>query len=896
MASPSGSRVGALRSPAGRGTLRLARYLLVRLVTVGLTISLGVFATVVLANRRGAIDQVVRNDIRNGVEYRLAAGLWTAETAEEAQHLQWEMEESAGLHLPFLPRHLRWLGNALAFRWGEAMAAESKDVLAYTSLSAVMGPSYTRFRVTQILATRLPFTLLLVGLADLIVFLLGIPLALALARRPGRWPDRIVGWLAPLASIPSWVHGILLVVVFGIGLQMLPFGGLYDTVPPETQGEAIRQIARHTILPVTAILLTLFLQCVSAWRGFFLIFSTEEYVELAVAQGLAPRVVERRYLLRPTLPYVITTFSLTLLGFWQMTTALEYFFDWPGIGQAYVHALQTYDIVVAVGTVVIFAYLLGFLVIGLDLACALVDPRIRLGGEGRALRVTARGRARPGTPRQGRRERPERQGMLRRPGAGELRARLADRRQSLRRAAAGLAALFRELVRDPPAVAGLGIIGLLLAMSLYALAAVPRGPATIAAAPVAVGEIPPPQNALPVWVNWFRAVDLPSTIALDSRSGQALKQVLPDQGAARHLRLTFTFDYPYHGVPQEMYLRLFARGTSKTFVTPRWIMPGGKEVPLAPRGVAGDEAYDLSENIPRSYLASHALAGQFRSREGRGGGQGGLAEYTALFTDPQDEEGRSVRGTYTVELDALGFEADSDLDAQLILVGRVWGWAGTDDARGDLWSALLWGAPSALIIGLGGGLVTTLTSLVLAAVGAWRGGWLDGLIQRLTEATMVLPILAVAVILRLLFGFSLWLVMASVVLVSALGTPVKAYRAAFLQVRGAAYIEAAQAYGAGNARVILRYMIPRIAPMIAPQLAILVPGFVFLEATLAIFGVSGTLPTWGNLIYTSLRAEVWQGNYLALIQPLGLCVLTGIGFALLGSALDRILNPRLKTA
>jgi len=872
----------------------MTRYLLVRLVTVGLTIALGVFATIVLANRNGAIDTVVANDIWYGAEYRVAAGLWGDISAEEVEIRKQAMEEAAGLHLPYLARHLRWLGNALAFRWGEAMAAESKDVSVYTGLSSLLGPSYTRFRVTHILASRLPLTLLLVGLADLAAFLLGIPLALALARRPGRWPDRIVGWLTPLASVPSWMHGIILVFVFGVGLHLLPFGGLFDTVPPETRGQAALQIAKHMILPVTAILLTLFLQCVSAWRAFFLVFSTEEYVELAVAQGMPHRTVERRYLLRPTLPYVITSFSLTLLGFWQMTTALEFFFNWPGIGQAYVQALQTYDIVVAVGTVVIFAYLLGFLVILLDLIYAMVDPRIRLGGDGQTMRVTVRRRARHVALSPERPAWQKRRSLFPPPTAGALRTGLADRWHSLRRGAAGLAAFFRELLRDPSAVAGLAIITLLLLMSAYALAVVPRGPATIEGEPLAVGEVPPPQNALPVWVNWFRAVDLPSTIALDSRSGQAVKEVLLAEGAARHLRLTFTFDYPYHGIPQEMVLRFFARGSSKVFVTPRWIMPGGQVVPLTARGVVADEAYDLSGSIPPSYLASHALAGQFRT-SGGGGGQGGLAPYTALFTAPQDEKGQSLRGTYTLELDALGFEAGSDLDAQLILVGRVWGWAGTDDARGDLWSALLWGAPAALVIGLGGGIVTTLISLILAAAGAWRGGWIDGLIQRLTEATMVLPVLAIAVILQRLFGFSLWLVMGSVVLVSALGTPVKSYRAAFLQVRGAAYIEAAQAYGARNSRIILRYMIPRIAPMIVPQLAILVPGFVFLEATLAIFGVSGSLPTWGNLIYTSLRTEVWQGNYVALLEPLTLCILTGLGFALLASALDRILNPRLKT-
>ena len=145
-----------------------------------------------------------------------------------------------------------------------------------------------------------------------------------------------------------------------------------------------------------------------------------------------------------------------------------------------------------------------------------------------------------------------------------------------------------------------------------------------------------------------------------------------------------------------------------------------------------------------------------------------------------------------------------------------------------------------------------------------------------------------------LFDLNLWFVLALIIALVAMGSPVKSYRSALLQVKEAAYIEAAQAYGASNWRIILHYMLPRIAPMVVPQLVILIPSYVFLEATLAIFGVSKELPTWGNMIYAGLRYGAWQGNYTWFLQPIVLLVLTGFGFALLGSALERIINPRLK--
>ena len=71
----------------------------------------------------------------------------------------------------------------------------------------------------------------------------------------------------------------------------------------------------------------------------------------------------------------------------------------------------------------------------------------------------------------------------------------------------------------------------------------------------------------------------------------------------------------------------------------------------------------------------------------------------------------------------------------------------------------------------------------------------------------------------------------------------------------------------------------RIASVVVPQLAFLVPGYIFLEATLAIFGVIGPLPTWGSLIYQSLREAPLQDNYFWIAEPIALLVLTG---ALLG--------------
>jgi peptide/nickel transport system permease protein len=130
------------------------------------------------------------------------------------------------------------------------------------------------------------------------------------------------------------------------------------------------------------------------------------------------------------------------------------------------------------------------------------------------------------------------------------------------------------------------------------------------------------------------------------------------------------------------------------------------------------------------------------------------------------------------------------------------------------------------------------------------------------------------------------------VVLNVFASPTKSFRAAFLQVRNAPYIEAARAYGASDGRIILQYLVPRILPMFIPQLVSLIPSYVFLEATLGIFNVRSDYPTWGRTIYDALRYGAHYGSSYWVLEPLSLLLLTGLAFAMLGFALERVLNPR----
>jgi len=253
-----------------------------------------------------------------------------------------------------------------------------------------------------------------------------------------------------------------------------------------------------------------------------------------------------------------------------------------------------------------------------------------------------------------------------------------------------------------------------------------------------------------------------------------------------------------------------------------------------------------------------------------------------------------LQGTYTLEVKILGFDPDTEVNAELVLLGQIYGAAGTDFYRRDLLVPMLWGMPFALVIGLFGAFLTTIVSMLFAAFGVWFGGWADSLVQRVTEANMILPVVAIAVLFYAFYGASLWVILTIIVILNAFGSPTKTFRAAFLQIKDASYIEAAQAYGAPNRRIIMRYMIPRILPVLIPQLVTLIPGFIFLEATLGMFNVKSNLPTWGKVIYEALRHGAAWGSKFWVLEPIALLLLTGFAFSLMGFALDRVLNPRLQ--
>jgi peptide/nickel transport system permease protein len=875
---------------------RAAKYLLSKAILVGLTILVGVFVTIVIANHSGQMETSVNKQVDRYLrssDFRSSlASLNPEERAARIETTRLELLEESGLNLPFWERHLLWTWNALRFDWGR---------LILTDTMVMHGQARNTTEVRDIIISYFPNTLLLAASANLLIFTLGIPLALYLARNYGNKVDRLVAALAPLSSIPSWALGVLLISIFAVELRWLPTGGMFDQLPPEHPIGYIPIVARRMILPVSAIFISLFFQLVTTWRTYFVLYSQEDYVDLGKAQGLSNKRLENLYILKPALPYVITSFSMILVGFWQMTMALEVIFKWPGIGWLYVErALPNFwgesmypgEILLAVGIVVMFAYLLGGVVFLLDIVYVLVDPRIHIEPE----QIGELRRPRPAGWWKFWRQQP----APALPGASHPQpAPLIDvssTLENLRASLAGFLASFRRLMAEvrqyPSAIVGLVLLSLLLVGSLYAIIAYPyaeigeqwrRGNLS--------GKPEVPQLAQPGWVNWFRSEKYLSTLKINEPVAKETRQISETMS---EVSLSLQFDYDYAAFPSEIYLYLMPQfGEKQPYVSLAWITPDGRTITLKGSNLAtGNVRYNFQDGIPARRLVSQNPDWQSWFNFGN---VLPTPLHHILFAKPEGQTASLQKGTYTLQLDALFFgDPAPDLQAEIVLLGQVYGAAGSDYYRRDLLVPLLWGMPFALAFGLFGATVTTLLSMFFAAGSAWYGGWVDGLVQRLTEANMVLPVLAIGVLAYSLFGLNIWVVLTIIIALNIFGSPSKTFRSAFLQVKQAGYIEAARAYGASSRRIILNYMIPRIIPVIVPQLIALVPTFVFLEATLGIFNIKTEYPTWGTIIYQGLTRGALYGAKFWVLQPIALLLLTSLGFALLGSALERILNPRLQ--
>jgi peptide/nickel transport system permease protein len=276
-----------------------------------------------------------------------------------------QLRSDLGLDKPFIVQFWHFLANAAQGEFGLSLRQGAK--------------------VSRLIAERFPATLELALVAALLALLVGVPAGVYAALRRGTFFSQVLMTVSLLGvSLPTFLIGILLILVFAVLLGWFPSFGRGDTVQVGwwTSGLLTPKGWHHIILPAVTLAifqLTLIMRLV---RAEMLEVLRTDYIKFARARGLSNRVIHFGHALKNTLVPVMTITGLQLGGLIAFAIITETVFQWPGMGLLFIQAVTFADIPVMAAYLCLIALI--FVVINLivDILYVIVDPRLRVGKAG----------------------------------------------------------------------------------------------------------------------------------------------------------------------------------------------------------------------------------------------------------------------------------------------------------------------------------------------------------------------------------------------------------------------------------------------------------------------------------------------------------------------------------
>ena len=272
-----------------------------------------------------------------------------------------QLRRDLGLDQPFPVQFAAFVGNAVQGEFG---------------ISLRQGQ-----RVSTLIASRLPATLELSVVAAVLALAIGIPLGVYAALRRGRFGAQVVMTVSLLGvSLPTFLIGILFILVFSVFLGWLPSFGRGDTVQVGSWDTGLLTLdgLQHLVLPALTLAVFQLALIMRLVRAEMLEVLRTDYIKFARARGLRDRAVHFGHALKNTLVPVITITGLQLGGLIAFAIVTETVFQWPGMGLLFIQAVQFADIPVMAAYLCLIALIFVVINLAVDLLYFAVDPRLRI--------------------------------------------------------------------------------------------------------------------------------------------------------------------------------------------------------------------------------------------------------------------------------------------------------------------------------------------------------------------------------------------------------------------------------------------------------------------------------------------------------------------------------------
>jgi len=419
-----------------------------------------------------------------------------------------------------------------------------------------------------------------------------------------------------------------------------------------------------------------------------------------------------------------------------------------------------------------------------------------------------------------------------------------------------------------------------------------------------------PTNVPPVWYNYFTTKKLAPHRILTYKDIKITSEGEDLGGGIRYYAFEFGYNNRYDIPPKDLIIKNIgvnlADLNSPAQIVITVFRPDGQKIEL------------LSVDLVEGSIYQIAKMGAVRNN---------VFNWALQFEDPKNVEGRvetikstmdvmevifakaepgilinpqPLHGDYKFQVEIFTFNEGDRIDLkqiQIILTGRTYGLMGTDYKGRDLWAGLVWGTRVSLVVGVSVAVLSVLIGIAYGVTSAYLGGWKDEFMQRVNEFVASIPTLPILILLGAAFKghVTLWTIVFLLVMFGWTGIA-KVARSMALQIKEQTYVEAAKALGAGTGRIIFKHIMPQIMPYAFAVMALSVPGAVLTEASLSFLGLGDpTAVTWGQILYDAQTNSATINGYWWWVIPPGLAIsLVALTFVLIGVALDRVLNPRLK--